>query len=152
MKHIPQFLQEDRESFLQWQRDVGLTDEALQALLAIPEGLAPLPYWSTKIMLQKSPVEGLGVFCTETIHPFEVIAPVRLWSPDLQLWQRTITGRYTNHSANRANVAFSPIPSTSELLMVSRRRIEKGEELLMDYYQIQQAYGLDKPTMEDTMT
>jgi len=80
---------EDYKSFI---AELGLTEEDVRATSDNEEDMRPLPTGRYKCKVGVSGIEGKGLFATSDIEDGEMIAPSRIKG------ERTIAGRYPNHS------------------------------------------------------
>ena len=91
------------------------------------------PHGGYKIMVAASPIDGKGLFSTAAFAAGEIIAPARIGG------NRTIAGRFTNHSI-APNAKMVALPN-SDINLVATRRIKgchggnPGEEITVDYRQ-----------------
>jgi len=120
----PGLVLEDYERFL---AEYGFTEAFVRRLVDDMSDHTEMPPGPYKFTLASSPIQGCGLFAVAAIGTGEVFAPARIGTG------RTVAGRRTNHSP-LPNCRFEPTPGG--LVMVSRRAIEPGEELTVDYRQV----------------
>lgn len=133
----------DREDFFKCIEELGYDELTVRDQSCFTGDLIDLPDGNYKIKKGKSAIEGTGIFATSSIEDGEIIAPARIDGG------RTITGRYTNHSAepNAKMIRFG-----DDIYLVATRNITgcsggfDGEEITIDY---RQAYKVNKEIMED---
>lgn len=93
----------------------------------------PFPHGEYKVTVDKSQIEGRGLFATGNIPQFEVIAPASIEG------KRTPAGRFTNHSKNPNSMMFRM--ENGDIYLVALREIagckggNLGEEITVDYRQ-----------------
>ena len=93
----------------------------------------PFPHGEYKVTVDKSQIEGRGLFATGNIPQFEVIAPASIDG------KRTPAGRFTNHAKNPNAMMFRMEDGT--IYLVALRDIagckggSVGEEITVDYRQ-----------------
>ena len=85
-------------------------------LIGMPDGWA--------VDLKPSPIHGTGLFATQNFEAGETVCPGRLNG------KRTPGGRFINHSAN-SNIL--PKLVGDDIFAVASRKINAGDELLVDY-------------------
>lgn len=83
---------DDRQDYLAMLDEFGVTEDQANAEAMRDDNLAPMPYGTYKFKIGDSPINGKGIFATAHIKAGDVIGPARIGD------QRTILGRYTNHS------------------------------------------------------
>lgn len=119
---------------------------------------------NVKTTVQASTIEGLGLFAAEKIlkdtviwkfdprfdiffDPEEVkkMEPLQRYFIDRYAYLSTTTGKYVlcaddarfmNHSVHNSNVDIVPFPGEPETRAVAKRDIESGEEILVNYREI----------------
>lgn len=121
----------DRKDFDRLVIELGMTKHQIRAQSQNPNDMIELPYGSYKFKVTKSKIEGEGLFATGDFEPGEVIAPARIKG------DRTIAGRYTNHSLNpNAKMVRS---SDSNIDLIAIKQIAgchgglDGEEITVNY-------------------
>jgi quercetin dioxygenase-like cupin family protein len=93
----------------------------------------PLPHGSYKMLVTDSLIHGKGVFASDNIAQYELIAPARLGG------KRTPAGRYTNHSA--APNAVMLMDTHGDIYLFASQSISGskggsvGQEITIDYRQ-----------------
>ena len=130
------FKQEDRDDFLAFCDEVGLTHEQVTAISEIETDLIVFPWGDVRVKVGPSVIAGKGILATSTIRAGEVVAPARIGGA------RTPAGRFANHSKN-PNAKFVRCPN-GDLNLVATRHIcggrggLDGEEVTIDYRQAMQ--------------
>jgi SET domain-containing protein len=76
------------------------------------------------VELRDSPIHGKGLFATRSFELGEIVCPGRLKG------KRTPGGRFINHSPN-GNI--EPKKEGNDIYAVAARKINAGDELLVDY-------------------
>lgn len=130
----------DHQDFRAMAKDIGMTEEQIRIESYRTDTTIPMPEGAgLKTKVQRSPIDGLGMFSTEAIAAFELIAPASIDR------MRTPAGRYTNHSANPN--AMLHVPKRGLVNLVSIEAIPAGTEITLDYRQARsasiEAYLLD---------
>ena len=126
------FLQEEaRDDYYAVLEELGITEEQIQAQVQIDDIVDfDVP---NSLRLSESPIHGTGIFTTAPIMIGEFIAKGRIGN------NRTILGRYTNHS-NKPNCAMVMLDN-GDLGLVALENISGcmgggvGTELTIDYRQ-----------------
>jgi hypothetical protein len=122
---VPERRYEDRVDFARMLEEFGLSDWMLHYLMGRSAAeIIPFPR-AVHVTLAPSPINGQGVFATQSFAAGEVIAPARIGG------KVTPAGRYTNHAKN-PNAAFVIGPS-GDLHEIALRDINAGEEITNDY-------------------
>ena len=83
---------DDRQDYSAMLDEFGITEEQVTAEALRDDNVIPMPYGTYKFKIGDSPINGKGIFATAHIKAGDVIGPARIDD------QRTILGRYTNHS------------------------------------------------------
>lgn len=118
----------------------NFTEDQAREMSERTEDMRPLPWGAYKIKVADSPINGRGLFATAAIAEGEVIALALIGR------QRTIAGRFTNHSKT-PNAKFVKHPN-DDLTLVALRSIGgcnggfDGEEITIDY---REALGMAFP-------
>jgi len=86
--------QEDVEDYQKLLTEYGLSEDIVRNQSENKDDQTAMPSGSFKIKIDKSGIEGRGVFATAGIELGEIVAPARING------QRTPVGRYVNHSIN----------------------------------------------------
>lgn len=121
----------NRADYITFLREIGSTEEAVQAIVQDTTDQVELPLGSYGFKLAPSPIHGQGIFATANIEAGTVIAPARIKG------QRTVLGRYTNHAIN-PNAIMHPTPN-GDIILVALRDIQgchggfTGEEITVCY-------------------
>jgi hypothetical protein len=137
-EHIDHFkVQMDHDDFCCAIKELGLSVEEVRKQAEISTDMTELPYGDYKIKVDTSSIEGQGLFATARIEPDEEIAIARIGG------QRTIAGRYTNHSA-AANAKMIKNHNNDIVLVATKvidgcRGSHNGSEITIDY---REAYKL----------
>lgn len=120
----------DRIDYKKCLIDLDITQDRVNELCHNEADMRPLPHGEYKVRIALSPIEGLGILATTTIHAGETIGPARIGS------YRTPLGRYTNH-AQFPNCEM--INRDNDLYLVATKEIKgmvgglPGEECTTDY-------------------
>jgi hypothetical protein len=114
----------ERQDYAAFLDEYGLTDYVVRQISEHDGDLffADLP----SVRMQKSAIEGNGMFACEQIHKDARIGPARIFG------FRTPLGRFVNHSPT-PNIRFERM--TDGLMVIATENINKGEELTVDYRQ-----------------
>lgn len=130
---------EDREDYQNLLNQIGLTDEQVRAESFNESDMVDLPNeYATRLSIRKSGIQGRGLFISAEAKPGELIAPGRIGN------NRTIAGRYVNHSKN-PNCEYKMIGDT--IWLVAKKELagcmggSAGTELTVDYRQALQVAG-----------
>lgn len=102
---------------------IGMTQDELDRIVLIEHDLIDMPN-DIAVELRDSPIHGKGLFATKDFEVGEVVCPGRLNG------KRTPGGRFINHSLN-CNV--KPEKQGDDIYAIASRKINAGEELLVDY-------------------
>ena len=102
---------------------LGMTQEEMDAIVCIESDLIDMPE-GIAVELRNSPIHGKGLFATRNFEIGEVVCPGRLNG------KRTPGGRFINHSLN-CNIR--PEKTGDDIYSVATRKINAGDELLLDY-------------------
>lgn len=118
----------DRKDFVSMMVETGHTPEMIRRQ---SENLSDyLPYTElAAFTVKSSPIEGKGMFAEKSIDPGQLLGLARLNE------FRTQFGRYVNHSAVPNAVVKWSEDQSGNIDMFAKTRIEKGEEILIDYRQ-----------------
>lgn len=102
---------------------LGTTDAEILKIVHIESDLIDMPDgWDVE--LRPSPIDGIGLFATRNFEAGEVVCPGRING------KRTPGGRFINHSA-LPNI--TPVLVQDDIFAVAARKINAGDELLVDY-------------------
>jgi hypothetical protein len=102
---------------------LGTTDAEVLKIARIESDLIDMPDgWSVE--LKPSPIHGIGLFATRDFEVGEVVCPGRIDG------KRTPGGRFINHSASHN---ITPVLVQDDIFAVAARKINAGDELLVDY-------------------
>ena len=102
---------------------LGTTDTEILKIAQTETDLIDMPDgWDVE--LKPSPIHGLGLFATRDFEAGETVCPGRING------QRTPGGRYINHSAVHN---ITPVLVQDDIFAVAARKINAGDELLVDY-------------------
>lgn len=122
----------DRTDYIDFLREFSLTS------FGVTEA-KELPYGSWKVRVDKSKIEGKGLFATATLEEDEFIAPA--WVKG----EATTVGRYINHSATpNAKMVKGPV---DDIFLVALKRIVgchggyNGEEITVNYREVLKLQG-----------
>lgn len=113
--------------------EYGFTHEVARAQSVDESDCIPFPHGSFKVRVQKSNIEGKGLFATSSIKHGERIAPARLGG------KRTPAGRFTNH-AKYPNAQM--VMRDGDIYLQAIADIEgckggeTGDEITVDYRQV----------------
>lgn len=124
----------DRIDYAQMIKDVGASHELVLAQSENTEDILNIKLESLKIKLDKSPIQGTGLFATSNINEGEIISLAGIQG------FRTQAGRYTNHSANPNAKMMKD--SDDNVFLVAVKNIkgcsggELGEEVTVNYRQV----------------
>ena len=102
---------------------LGMTQDELDRIVLIEHDLIEMPN-NVAVELKDSPIHGKGLFATKNFEVGEVVCPGRLNG------KRTPGGRFINHSLN-CNI--KPEKPGDDIYAVAARKINAGDELLVDY-------------------
>ena len=102
---------------------LGMTQDELDRIVLIEHDLIEMPD-DVAVELKDSPIHGKGLFATKNFEAGEVVCPGRLNG------KRTPGGRFINHSLN-CNI--KPEKQGDDIYAVAARKINVGDELLVDY-------------------
>lgn len=104
---------------------LGATTDHLKELEN--EDYVPFPKgFNLEVEVKASPIHGKGLFANK---PFERSEPICFSVVD---GKRTPAGRYANHSGEPNTMAIST--GCGEVIFRAMKRIEKGDEILTDYF------------------
>ncbi len=123
----------DRIDYLKMLNECGITHQVARIQSENINDQVAMPRSGSRVRIQPSPIEGMGVFLSSPIAAGEVIAPARLAG------LRTPAGRYTNHSMTPNSIMV--LRSGGDIDLVATRKIEGcrggwlGEEVTIDYRQ-----------------
>lgn len=102
---------------------MGMTQDEMDKIVHIEYDLMQMPD-GVFTDLRESPIHGRGLFATKDFEAGEVVCPGRLDG------KRTPAGRFINHSPN-PNIV--PEKVGDDIYAVAVRKIQAGDELLVDY-------------------
>lgn len=102
---------------------IGMTQSEMDKIVHIESDLIDMPE-GVCVELRDSPIHGKGLFATRDFEVGEMVCPGRLNG------KRTPGGRFINHSSN-CNV--KPEKEGDDIYAVAARKINAGDELLVDY-------------------
>jgi hypothetical protein len=102
---------------------IGITQSEMDKIVHIESDLIDMPE-GVCVELRDSPIHGKGLFATRDFEVGETVCPGRLNG------KRTPGGRFINHSSN-CNV--KPEKEGDDIYAVAARKINAGDELLVDY-------------------
>ena len=102
---------------------LGTTDTEVLKIVHIESDLIDMPDGSD-VELKQSPIHGMGLFATREFEVGEVVCPGRING------KRTPGGRFINHSAFHN---ITPVLVQDDIFAVASRKINAGDELLVDY-------------------
>lgn len=120
----------DRTDFIKMLEDLDLSSEEVRSVSVDESDMIELPYGSYKFKVAPSKIEGQGLIAIGDIAEDEFIAPARLGD------NRTVAGRFTNHSLN-PNAKM--IVHLGNIYLVATKSIKgckgglDGEEITIDY-------------------
>lgn len=120
---------DDYQSFL---NEYGLTEEYVRALSENDRDLIT-NIELDGIYLERSPIDGLGLFSKYNTKAGFFICPARING------LRTLAGRYTNHSSS-PNAIFTAMEN-DDLGLLAIKPIAAGEEITIDYRQAMEING-----------
>lgn len=102
---------------------LGMTQDEMDKIVHIEYDLMDMPD-GVFTQLRESPIHGKGLFATKDFEIGEVVCPGRIDG------KRTPAGRFINHSPN-PNII--PEKVGDDIYAVAVRKIQAGDELLVDY-------------------
>jgi hypothetical protein len=102
---------------------IGMTQDEMDSIVHIEYDLMDMPE-GVFTQLRESPIHGKGLFATKDFEAGEVVCPGRIDG------KRTPAGRFINHSLN-PNIV--PEKVGDDIYAVAMRKIQAGDELLVDY-------------------
>jgi hypothetical protein len=102
---------------------IGITQDEMDSIVHIEYDLMDMPE-GVFTQLRESPIHGKGLFATKDFEAGEVVCPGRIDG------KRTPAGRFINHSLN-PNII--PKKVGNDIYAVAMRKIQAGDELLVDY-------------------
>ncbi len=102
---------------------LGVDQEEMNKIVQIEYDLMPMPE-GVSAELRDSPIHGKGLFATKDFQAGDVVCPGRLDG------KRTPAGRFINHSPT-PNIV--PKKVGDDIYAVAARKIQAGDELLVDY-------------------
>jgi hypothetical protein len=102
---------------------IGMTQGEMDSIVHIEYDLMDMPE-GVFTQLRESPIHGKGLFATKDFEAGEVVCPGRIDG------KRTPAGRFINHSLN-PNIV--PEKVGDDIYAVAMRKIQAGDELLVDY-------------------
>jgi hypothetical protein len=115
--------QKARVDFGAFLHQIGMTQSEMDKIVHIESDLMDMPK-GVYVELRNSPIHGKGLFATRDFEVGETVCPGRLNG------KRTPGGRFINHSSN-CNV--KPEKEGDDIYAVAARKINAGDELLVDY-------------------
>ena len=110
--------------------ELGLTEDQVRAETEQESNMISLPYGDYKFKIGDSSIQGKGIHATFKIEAGEIIGPARIDD------NRTILGRYTNHS-DKPNA--EPVRQGNQVMLKALSDIKgckgghDGEEITIDY-------------------
>jgi len=113
----------DRRDFELFLSQLGMTQEAMDAIVQIEHDLIPMPE-GFDVETKDSALHGTGLFVTRDFSAGEFICPGRIDG------KRTPAGRFINHST-KPNA--KPVKDGDDINAVALRKLSAGEEILIDY-------------------
>lgn len=125
--------EEDRDDFKKMLAEIGVDESTVRTQSENKLDQIPMPYGAWSFKIDKSPIEGQGVFATANIGDGESIGPARISG------MRTPLGRFTNHSKNPNAVMIEN--SKGDVYLFATGNISgsvggyNGEEITIDYRQ-----------------
>ena len=102
---------------------IGMTQIEMDKIVHIESDLMDMPE-GVFVELRNSSIHGKGLFATQDFEIGEIVCPGRLNG------KRTPGGRFINHSPN-CNI--KPEKKGDDIYAVAARKINAGDELLVDY-------------------
>jgi hypothetical protein len=129
----------DRVDYAKVLASLGITDEQVRAETENKSDLVDLPNeYASRVSIRKSPIQGKGLFLSSSAESGELIAPSRIGA------NRTIAGRYVNHSA-RPNCEYVVIGENIWLKSIKPVNGcmggRNGDELTVNYLQALKVAG-----------
>lgn len=118
------YLELDTISYEHAIKTLGYTEAELQEH-AHEEDLVKMPDSFRHVYVDKSKISGNGLYSKIGYEADSVVCLARIQS------NRTIAGRYTNHS-HSAN-CYTKVLDNGDVLLVSKRKLLPGEELTINY-------------------
>lgn len=115
--------QKARVDFGAFLHQIGMTQSEMDKIVHIESDLMDMPK-GVYVELRNSPIHGKGLFATRDFEVGETVCPGRLNG------KRTPGGRFINHSSN-CNI--KPEKEGDDIYAVAARKINAGDELLVDY-------------------
>lgn len=136
-------IDDDRADFTRFLAEYGFAPEFVRACSDYEGDRVPMPDWAEgRLRLQKSPIQGFGLFAAARAEAGDLLAPARIAG------QRTPAGYRINHSRT-PNACFGPHPN-GDLHTLALRGIQAGEEVTIDYRQAASVNGMAlKPDREE---
>ena len=120
---VPKQLQEVKDDYALFLKEIKLNQVEMDKILAITHDLMDMPKeFFTE--LRPSKIEGNGLFATKSFKMWEVVCPCRLDG------KRTPGGRFVNHS-HKNNLM--PIKIGDDIYAIASQDIYANEELLLNY-------------------
>ena len=120
---VPKQLQEVKDDYALFLKEIKLNQVEMDKILAITHDLMDMPKeFFTEI--RPSKIEGNGLFATKNFKMWEVVCPCRLDG------KRTPGGRFVNHS-HKNNLM--PIKIGDNIYAIASQDIYANEELLLNY-------------------
>ena len=134
--------EEDRKDFVEAITEAGWTVEDVQTISEYRGDCIDFPDGSYCFAPDKSPIHGMGLFCSADIPKGHIVAPMRVQG------KRTPAGYLVNHSKTPNCIAVRS--SNDDLLLVTTRPVtgmvggNLGEEFTLDYRQVMKENNLWK--------
>lgn len=105
-------------------RTLGFSAKQVRAISENLDDQIPFPT-PASVTVADSPIEGMGLFATESFSRGDVIAPSRIGG------KRTPAGRYCNHSANPNTKMV--MERNGDVALIAVKDVARGDELTNDY-------------------
>lgn len=139
IEELGKMYQEERDDYALMLAETGFSEDQVRAETEISEDMVDLPEtYSVRLSVRPSPIEGRGLFISHPAKAGDLIAPARIAG------NRTIAGRYVNHSHN-PNCKYERIGNNVVLIAIKdiggAAGGSPGDELTADYRQALVASG-----------
>jgi hypothetical protein len=134
--------QPDRDDFKAMTKEYGLDIDTIRYQSEYPYDQVAMPHGSWAFKVDKSPIEGIGVFATSPFVPGQEVGPGRING------NRTPIGRYTNHSKSPNAEFVNTI--TGDIVLRATQHIhgchggENGDEITIDYRSVLKTMNVSK--------
>lgn len=123
----------DRIDFKEMVKEIGISEETIQAETDRDHDLIPFPNGSYSVSVSDSDIHGKGLFATKNYKVGEYIVPANING------YRTPAGRFTNH-AKDPNAKMEVLGNTVMLIAITDIKGYRGgylgDEITVDYRQV----------------